>query len=107
MNSLNSILLEGNLVADPTVSTTDSGNSVCRFTVESERFYKDGEGLEREASRFEVEAWGRLGQTCADTLKKGRGLRVVGRLRQERWTEDGRDMSKVVVVAEHVEFKGR
>jgi single-strand DNA-binding protein len=39
-------------------------------------------------------------------LKKGRGVRVVGRLKQDRWTSPkGQPRSKVSIVAEHVEFK--
>jgi single-strand DNA-binding protein len=39
-------------------------------------------------------------------LQKGRGVRVVGRLRQERWTDkDGGNRERILVVAEHVEFK--
>ena len=34
------------------------------------------------------------------------GIRVVGRLRQERWTDkDGGNRERILVVAEHVEFK--
>jgi len=33
-------------------------------------------------------------------------VRVVGRLKQDRWTDaDGRPRSRVLIVAEHVEFK--
>ena len=38
--------------------------------------------------------------------KKGRGVRVVGRLKQDRWTgTDGKPRSKIAIVAEHVEFR--
>lgn len=57
-------------------------------------------------SYFDVEAWSRLGSTCAQYLKKGRGVRVVGRLKQDRWIDpDGKPRAKVKIVAEHVEFK--
>jgi single-strand DNA-binding protein len=37
---------------------------------------------------------------------KGRGVRVVGRLKQSRWTDtDGKTKSRVSIVAEHVEFR--
>jgi single-strand DNA-binding protein len=43
---------------------------------------------------------------CGEYLKKGRGVRVVGRLKQDRWTDpDGKPHSRVEIVAEHVEFK--
>ena len=35
-------------------------------------------------------------------------MRVVGRIKQERWEDaDGNGRSKVVIVAEHVEFQPR
>ncbi|HOX33590.1 MAG TPA: single-stranded DNA-binding protein [Spirochaetales bacterium] len=106
MNSLNSILLEGNLVRDPEQKTLPSGSSVCEFAVASDRFYKQNDELEKEVSYFDVEAWSRLGAACSQNLKKGRGVRVVGRLKQDRWTDpEGRQRSKVKIVAEHVEFK--
>ena len=106
MNSLNSILLEGNLTRDPESKTLPSGTQVCSFSVASDRFYKQNEILEKEVSYFDVEAWSRLGQSCVENLKKGRGVRVVGRLKQERWTDnEGKNKSKVKIVAEHVEFK--
>ena len=49
---------------------------------------------------------GKLATVCAEHLTKGRGIRVVGRIKQERWEDpDGDARSKVVIVAEHVEFK--
>lgn len=107
MNSLNSILLEGNVVKDPFTKTMPSGNQVCDFTLATNRFYKNGEeGFEKEVSYFDVEAWARLGTACAQNLKKGRGVRVVGRLKQDRWTDpEGKPRARVKIVAEHVEFK--
>jgi single stranded DNA-binding protein (ssb) len=106
MNSLNSILLEGNLVRDPESKTLSTGTQVCNFTVASDRYYRQNENMEKEVSYFDVEAWARLGMACTQNLKKGRGVRVVGRLKQDRWTDsEGKPRSKVMVVAEHVEFK--
>jgi single-strand DNA-binding protein len=109
MNSLNSILVEGNLVRDPEAKTLPSGNQVCDFTLASNRFYKNNEeGFEKEVSYFDVEAWSRLGSSCAQNLKKGRGVRVVGRLKQDRWVDpEGKPRARVKIVAEHVEFKAQ
>lgn len=106
MNNLNSILLEGNLVRDPDLKATPSGTPVCTFSVASNRWYKQNDQLEKEVSFFDVEAWSKLAQTCGETLKKGRGVRVVGRLKQDRWNDgEGKAHNKVKIVAEHVEFK--
>ncbi|MFA6505756.1 MAG: single-stranded DNA-binding protein [Treponemataceae bacterium] len=106
MNSLNSILIEGNIVRDPLTKATTKGTSVCTFSVASNRFFKQENGFEKEVSFFDVETWARLAENCGNQCKKGRGVRVVGRLKQDRWTgDDGKNHSRVVIVAEHVEFR--
>ncbi len=105
-NSLNSILLEGNLTRDPESKTLATGTQVCNFSIASDRFYRQNESTEKEVSYFDVEAWARLGLACSQNLKKGRGVRVVGRLKQDRWQDpEGKARSRVLIVAEHVEFK--
>lgn len=106
MNQLNSILIEGNLTKDPIFKETSKGTPVCSFGLASNRFYRQGEDTEKEVSYFDIETWSKLADTCGKQLKKGRGVRVVGRLKQERWTgTDGKPRSTVKIVAEHVEFK--
>ena len=108
MNNLNSILIEGNMVRDPLFRSTQKGISVCNFTIASNRFYRQGQesNLEKEVGFFDVEAWGKLADICSSQGRKGRGVRVVGRLKQDRWTgNDGKNHTKVAIVAEHVEYR--
>ena len=107
MNPLNSILLEGNVVRDVQVRKTQKGTPVCNFTIASNRTYKSEAGsFEREVYFFDIEAWGKLSDICSENCSKGRGVRVVGRLKQNRWTDkDGKRTSRINVVADHVEFR--
>jgi single-strand DNA-binding protein len=106
MNNLNSILIEGNLVRDPLLRSTAKGTSLCTFSLASNRFFKQDSGLEKEVSFFDVETWAQLAENCYNLGHKGRGVRVVGRLKQDRWTgTDGKARSKITIVAEHVEFR--
>ncbi len=106
VNNLNSLLIEGNLVRDPELSYTPKGTAVCKFTVASNRFFKQEQETQKEVSFFEVTTWARLAEVCGEYLKKGRGVRVVGRLKQDRWTDpEGKPRSRIYVIAEHVEFK--
>jgi single-strand DNA-binding protein len=108
MNNLNSIILEGNLTRDPVVDSTPKGTSVCHFTVASNRFYKSDGERQEEVGFFDVEVWSRLAETCGEYLEKGRGVRVVGRLKQDRWTNpEGEPRSRIRIVGEHVEFRPR
>ncbi|MCL1836802.1 MAG: single-stranded DNA-binding protein [Treponema sp.] len=106
MNNLNSILIEGNLVREPLFRSTPKGTPVCTFSLASNRFFRQDSGLEKEVSFFEVETWAKLAEACNNLGKKGRGVRVVGRLKQDRWTgNDGKQRSRITIVAEHVEFR--
>ena len=106
MNNLNSILLEGNLVRDPELSHTPKGTPVCNFSIASNRFYKIEDEYQKEVSFFNVTTWAKLAVACSDYLQKGRGVRVIGRLKQERWKgEDGKGRSRIHIVADHVEFR--
>ncbi|MDR1506062.1 MAG: single-stranded DNA-binding protein [Treponema sp.] len=106
MNNLNSILIEGNMVRDPLFRTTPKGTPLCTFSLASNRFFKQDSGLEKEVSFFDVETWSKLAENCYNLGHKGRGARVVGRLKQERWNgADGKSHSKITIVAEHVEFR--
>ena len=106
MNNLNSLLIEGNLVRDPELSYTPKGTAMCKFSVACNRFFKQDQETQKEVSFFDVTTWARLAEVCGEYLKKGRGVRVVGRLKQDRWNDpDGKMHSRVFVIAEHVEFK--
>ncbi len=107
MNSLNSIILEGNLTRDPETQYTTKGTALCHFTVASNRQYKqeNTDDYNDEVSYFDIESWGKQAEICEKYLEKGRGIRVVGRLKQNRWEQDGHSRSKIVIVAEHIEFR--
>ena len=106
MNNLNSVLLEGNLTRDPELRYTAKGTAVCRFAIACNRSYKQDDQRQEEVSYFDVTTWSRLAEICAEYLVKGRGVRVVGRLKQDRWEDDsGNRRSRIEVIAEHVEFK--
>ena len=106
MNGLNSLIIEGNMVKDPVLGETNKGTSFCKFTIASNRSYVLNNEAIEEVSYFDIEAWTKMAEICKECGARGRGVRVVGRLKQDRWIgKDGKTCSKVKVVAEHVEFK--
>ena len=107
MNQLNSIILEGNVVRQAELSEPSEGFKICRFSLAVNRFMKkeNGETTE-EVSFFDVEGYGKMAEIWKNQTTKGRNVRVVGRLKQNRWKDtDGKNHSKTFVVAEHMEFK--
>ena len=100
-NDLNSLILEGVVIGEPHKS---EASDVLNFTVGSERYYKNRAGEDvTETSHFKVVAFGRM---CDIPVKEGSGVRIVGRLKQNIWTDsDGMKHSEVQIVAEHIEIK--
>ncbi len=102
------VVIEGNLVRDPEeVVIGENAVSMAKFSIAVNRYFKNAQSEPvEEVMYIGVQAWGALAKSCLQYLQKGRGVRVVGRLRQERWTDkDGGSRERIVVVAEHVEFK--
>ena len=84
---------------DPDANLTPRGTKVCKFAIASNRYYKQEGVRNSEVSYFDVEVWSKVAESCEKHLNKGRGVCVVGRLKQERWTDDlGGSHSKIKIV---------
>jgi single-strand DNA-binding protein len=106
MNNLNSVLLEGELTKNPDYQNDRNGNPVCRFTLSSSRFFKGDGGIEKETSYFDIETTGKLASQCKQNGHQGRGVRVVGRLKQEySKNAEGLPLARIIIAADHVEFR--
>lgn len=102
-NDLNSLILEGVVVGEPHLNET-STTSVLSFTIENTRYYKNEAGEDvTETSQFKVVVYGGM---CNIPVKEGKGVSIVGRLKQNKWTDsEGASHSEVQIVAEHIEIR--
>lgn len=83
---------------------TQSGISVCTFTVVVNRRRQQQEG-QPEADFFRVSAWRQLGENCAKYLSKGRKVCVIGPVSVNTYTgSDGITRASLEVTADDVEF---
>ena len=107
MNALNQIILEGNVVRQPERKSCKNGASFCRIPIAVNRRYKDSAGsYVDEVSYFDVATFGQTAELCEKWCPKGRGIRIVGRLKQTTMqTEDGKKRNIIEIIAEHVDFK--
>jgi len=104
MNDLNTVMIEGNLTHDPELVYLPNGTAKCGLSIGVNRSYrKDGE-WKKEASFFDVVLWAKLAQYYVEKLSKGTRVRVIGSLKQERWQKDGKNYSRVLIVADHVDY---
>ena len=99
MNHLNSLIIEGVVIGEPHYLKE---KGVLNFSIETTRYIHNKEGdLVPETSQFEVVSFGKM-ETLS--LEEGKGVRLVGRLKENKWTDgDGVSHSKVQIVAEHIE----
>lgn len=101
---MNKVIIVGNLTKDPELATTNSGVSVCRFTVAVSRRYQNAEG-ERETDFINVVVWRGQADNCHRYLKKGSKCGVVGQLQTRSYdAQDGSKRYITEVVADEVEF---
>lgn len=101
---MNQLTIIGNLTKDPVLRTTQSGKTVCSFTVAVNRRQKDQNG-QTIADYFQVSAWNQLAQTCQQYLAKGRKVAVVGQVSVHTYQgNDGKTYAQMDVMANEVEF---
>ena len=103
---MNKVFLIGNLVADPVLRTTPSGDSVCSFRIAvNRRRRSNAEAGQPEADFFNISAWRQLGENCSKYLAKGRKVSVVGSVSCRTYVaNDGQTRASLDVQADDVEF---
>ena len=100
---MNKVFLIGNLIKDPELRTTNSGKSVCTFSIAvNRRKDKDGNST---ADFFSIVAWRQLAELCGKYLAKGRKVSVVGELQNRSYeANDGTKRHVTEIVANEIEF---
>lgn len=106
--NLNQVILAGHLTRDPDLRTLADSKVVAVFSLASNRRWKGSDGTAHEEVCFiDCEAWSRTAELVGQYLTKGSACVVIGRLKQESWTDkDGAKRTKLKVVAENVQFAG-
>src|ERR687885_2611245 len=85
---LNKVQLTGNLGRAPETRYTSQGSALTRFSVASSRRWHTPEGDDREETEwFNVVAWNKLGEICAQYLQKGARVYIEGRLQTRSWDD--------------------
>ncbi len=101
---MNKVYLIGNLTRDPESSTTNSGVSVCRFSIAVSRRFSNAEGT-RETDFFNITAWRGTADNCSKFLKKGNKVAVSGSIQIRNYErQDGTKGLSVDIIADEVEF---
>jgi len=107
--SLNRATVIGYLGADPELRSLPSGQPVVNFTVATDEAYVDKQGQKQERVEWHhVVAFGKIADTCAKYLKKGRQVYVEDRLRTSEFEakNNGGKRQRAEIVASRVQFLG-
>ena len=79
--NLNRVELIGNLGKDPVLKETQSGKSVCGFSVATNKKWTNKDGEERSVTYWHnIRIWGKPGEWAKRDLKKGDRVFISGEL---------------------------
>jgi len=108
MSDMNTWTGIGRVARDGELKYTQGGTAVLNFSMAVNRSIppKDGGEWKNEASFIDVTVWGKLAESKAQSIVKGKQVAVKGELRQDRWEQDGQARSKLYIVAETIQPLG-
>ncbi len=108
----NKTILSGRLTRDPVkTEARQTGNTICRFGVASNRTYKkksDGENVNNETVFVDCVAFGKTGDIIAEYFEKGKPILIDGRLHFSQWEDEktGTSKNKLEVIVDSFIFMG-
>ena len=105
--NLNRVIIVGRITQAPELRNTPSGNSVCSFSVATNRVWKsrDGGGQETATEFHNIVAWRRLAEIAAQYLGKGSLVLVEGRLQTRSWNTPAGDKKwRTEIVADNLQL---
>jgi len=108
--AVNTVTVIGNLGGDPQTRSLPSGDSVANFSLATTERFTDRSGARQERTEWHrIVAFGKLAETCAQSLGKGRQVYVEGRLTTREYeAKDGSGKRyRTEIVARQVRFLGR
>ena len=87
-NSLNKVILIGNLGQDPEARFTPQGTAVTNLSVATNESWKDQSGeLQERTEWHKIVMYGRMAETASEYMKKGQMVYVEGRLHTREWED--------------------
>jgi single-strand DNA-binding protein len=106
MSDLAIAVIVGRLTRDAELKYTNSGQAVCHFSVATGSRRKKGDQWVEESSFWDVDLWGKQGESINQYLTKGKLVAVEGAMRQDKWEQDGQTRSKTLITANTVQLLG-
>lgn len=106
MASYNRVVLVGNLTRDVELRFTPQGTAVTDIAIAVNERVKRNDQWVEEANFFDITLWGRTAEVAGEYLSKGSSILIEGRLKLDRWEQDGQKRSKIKIVGEKMQMLG-
>ncbi len=102
--SLNRVQLIGNVTKDPEVRQIPGGTTVATFSIATNFSWKDASGQRQDKAEFHnLVAWRKLGEICAQYVRKGSKIFAEGRIQTRDWEgQDGAKRTRVEIVLDNM-----
>ena len=98
-NSLNKVILIGNLGQDPEARFTPQGTAVTNLSIATNESWKDQSGETQDRTEWHrVVMYGRMAETAAEYMKKGQMVYVEGRLNTREWEDQNQIKRKTTEI---------
>tara|TARA_R100000005_G_C4938813_1_gene164343 strand:+ start:23 stop:424 length:402 start_codon:yes stop_codon:yes gene_type:complete len=102
---MNTVIITGNLGANPDVRQTGSGLAVANLSVATNERVKQGGEWVDHTEWHRVTVFGGQAETCQKFLVKGSKVGVQGKLRTRKFTDkNGQERWSTEILADRVEF---
>lgn len=97
---MNKAALIGRMTADPELKSTQSGKSVCSFTVAVDR-----QGKDAGADFLSCVAWEKTAEVICKYFRKGSKIGLTGRITTRNWEDkDGHKRKETEIMVEGFDF---
>lgn len=106
MGDLAVAVIVGRLTRDAELKYTSSGTAICAFSLATNSRVKKGDQWVDEPSYWDVDLFGKKGESVSQYLTKGKLVAVEGDMRQDKWEKDGVARMKVRINANDVQLLG-
>ena len=100
---MNQLMLVGRIANDPELKTLESGKKVTNITLAVQRSFKNADGV-YETDFINTTVWENIANSICDYCKKGDLVGIKGRLQTDTYEKDGKNITKLNVIAEKVSF---
>ena len=98
-NSVNKVILVGNLGQDPESRFTPQGTAVTNLSVATNETWKNQNGESQDKTEWHrIVMYGKIAETAAEYMKKGQMVYVEGRLETNEWEDQNQVKRKTTQV---------